>query len=51
MIFKIAPQNLFQKDIQILEAWKPTEDIQTSVFLYMPFYISTQPNMKIVLGS
>ena len=28
MISKVAPQNLFKKIIQILEAWKPTKDIK-----------------------
>ena len=26
MISKLAPQSIFPKNIQILEAWKPTED-------------------------
>ena len=28
MISKLAPQYIFQKNIQILEAWKPTEDMK-----------------------
>ena len=28
MISKIAPQKIFQKNIQILEAWKPTGDMK-----------------------
>ena len=28
IISKIAPQKNFQKNIQVLEAWKPTEDMK-----------------------
>ena len=51
IISKVAPQNLFLKIIQILEAWKPTKDIKFRLeffctcpstyalhaFLHMPF--------------
>ena len=44
MISKIAPQKFFQKNIQMLEAWKPTEDMKFRLeFVFMcPFtYIGT----------
>ena len=53
MISKIAPQNIYQKNIHILEAWKPAEDMKFRLefFLHMLFYIWTQYNIKIVLGT
>ena len=52
MIVELAPQKFFQKSIQILEAWKPTEGMEfRHDFFHMPFYIWTQYNIKITLGT
>ena len=43
----------FPKNIQILEAWKPTEDMKFRLefFFHVTFCIWTQYNIKIVLGA
>ena len=46
--FKTCPTVNFPKNTQILQAWKQTDYIK---FRHMPFYIWTQYNTKIVLGT
>ena len=40
MVLNLATQKIFQKNFQILEAWKPTKDMKID----MTFYLWTQYN-------
>ena len=47
--FQTSSTVTFSKNIYILEAWKPTEDMKFR--LYITFYICTQYDIKILLGT
>ena len=51
--FQNSFTKIFQNNIQILETWKPTEDVKFRLefFFHMPFYIRTHYNIKIVLDT
>ena len=53
MVSKLATQDMFTKRFKILEAWKSMGDMnfRSEFFFQMSFYIVTQYNMKIVLGT